>query len=101
MYLPVLKNERPFYRYRIGNYVAVIVTDCESLGMIQYTHVLFLLEAGQPQPIFAVAAEMNSMSIASGETQLFLGVFPGDRHENHGMSADWADLDKFSARALQ
>src|SRR3954465_4912475 len=101
MYLPVLKNARPVYRYRIGNYVAVIVTDCESIGMIQYTHVLFLLEAGQAQPIFAVAAEMNNLSIARGQTDLFLGVFANNRHENHGTSPDWADLNKFSARALQ
>jgi len=101
MYLPALKNARPASRYRVGNYLALIVTDCESIGMIQYTHVLFLLEMGQVQPIFAVAAEMNSMSLAGGETRLFLGVFSGGGHENHGMSADWADLDKFSARALQ
>ena len=45
--------------------------------------------------------QLRQMSIASGETKLFLGVFSGAGHENHGMSADWADLDKFSARALQ
>lgn len=101
MYMPALKNARPVYRYQIGDYIALIVTDCESIGMIQYTHVLFLLAPGQTQPIFAVAAEMNSMSIANGETQLFLGVFTGSIHENHGMSADWVDLDKFSAKALQ
>ncbi len=101
MYLPALRNARPVYRYRIGDYVAIIMTDCESIGTIQYTHVLFLLDPNQPNPIFAVAAEVNTMPAAESETQSFLGVFPGSRHENHGLSADWADLDKFSARALQ
>jgi hypothetical protein len=41
------------------------------------------------------------MSIANGQTDLFLGVFADNRHENHGMSPDWVDLNKFSERALQ
>ncbi|MEO8396946.1 MAG: hypothetical protein ABI700_28380 [Chloroflexota bacterium] len=101
MYLPSLRNARPAYRYRIGNYVAVIMTDCESIGAIEYTHVLFLLDPNLPNPIFAVAAEVNTMPFTEGPTRLFLGVFPGSRHENHGLSADWVDLDKFSGRALQ
>jgi len=101
MYLPTLKNARPVYHYQIGSYIAVVVTDCESVGMISYTHVLFLLEPRKQEPIFAVAAELNSFTASISTERLFLGVFNGQGHLNLGMSEDWADLDKFTARALK
>jgi hypothetical protein len=101
MYLPTLKNARLASRYQIGNYIALIFTDCESAGLIQYTHVLYLLATGESQPCFAVASEMNSMSLQQGAEGRFLGVFPGDGHLNMGLSPDWLDLDKFTAKALQ
>ena len=101
MYAPVLKNFRPAYRYRIGNLMLLVVTDCESVGMIQYKHVLYAFRINEAQPIFAVAAEINSISAQTDPDRLFLGVFPGNGHENLGMSPDWADLDKFTDRALK
>ncbi|HVU14265.1 MAG TPA: hypothetical protein VHD90_23460 [Phototrophicaceae bacterium] len=101
MYAPVLKNFRPAYRYRVGDLMLLVVTDCESVGLIHYRHVLYAFRINEPQPIFAVAAEINSISAQTHPDRLFLGVFPGSAHENLGMSPDWADLDKFTARAIQ
>jgi hypothetical protein len=101
VYLPTLKNARPVYRYQFGNYLGVVVTDCESIGMISYTHVLFVFEAGQQAPIFAVASEMSTMMLEMNPNARFLGVFDGSGHGNYGMSEDWLDLDKFTAKALE
>jgi hypothetical protein len=100
VYLPTLKNARPVYRYQFGNYIGVVVTDCESVGMIQYTHVLFVFEVGEKTPIFAVASEISSMLIEHNPNARFLGVFDGHGHSNYGLSEDWLDLDKFTTMAL-
>jgi hypothetical protein len=101
VYMPTLKNARPVYRYQFGNYIGVVVTDCESVGLIQYTHVLFVFEVGQQTPIFAVASEMSTMMLEHNPNARFLGVFDGNGHGNYGMSEDWLDLDKFTAKALE
>lgn len=101
MYLPTLKNARPVYRYQFGSYIGVVVTDCESVGMIDYTHVLFVFEAGQQQPMFAVASEMSAVMLSHNPNSRFLGVFDGHGHGNYGLSEDWLDLDKFTAKALE
>ncbi|MBI1257187.1 MAG: hypothetical protein GC204_06925 [Chloroflexi bacterium] len=98
MYLPAIKNARPVYRYQIGSYVAVIVKDCESFGKIRYNFVLYVLDPVSNEPIFAVTSEKNN---ATGNLIPSIGVFPGSTHENLGMSEDWADLDKFTSRALE
>ena len=98
MYLPTIKNARPVYRYQIGAYGVVIVKDCESYGKIRYNFVLYVLHPDTNEPIFAVTSEKSNFT---GKPMPFLGVFPGSGHENLGMSEDWADLDKFTARALE
>ena len=98
MYLPTIKNARPVYRYQIGAYVVVIVKDCESYGKIRYNFVLYVLHPDTNEPIFAVTSEKNTIR---GNPIPSLGVFPGSTHENLGMSEDWADLEKFTARAFE
>ena len=49
----------------------------------------------------AVAVEVNSFADPSAPPAYFLGVFHGDRHENLGVSAEWGELEKFTARDLE
>lgn len=100
MYLPVLKTARTHARYTIGPYVALVLTDCESAGVIQYRYVVVVFKPGESQPCFAVAAE-SSGAIQPGTPGYFLGVFPGSGHLNMGLSEDWGDLEKFTAKALE
>ena len=106
MYLPMITNARPVSRYLIGPYLAVVLTDCESDGMIEYQHVVIVYhidpEAEQdesPMPVMAVAAERSTA--LQDENSFFLGVFPGDGHLNMGSSTDWGDLGKFTNKALE
>jgi hypothetical protein len=114
MYLPVIASARRVRKFRLGPFLATLVTDCQmpatNQPIIRYKHILFLSALHDPvfKPFFAVAAERSSMleeMALSGEGYSkdahFLGVFPGEGHMNFGMSDEWADLDKFSARALE
>jgi hypothetical protein len=106
MYLPMLTDARVVNRYKMGPYLAVVLTDCKSGGMIAYRHVVMVYtfepEPGgesRPRPILAVAAEESE--ILEDHNACFLGIFPGDGHLNLGHSTDWADLDKFTTKALE
>ncbi len=103
MYFPLLKDARPVRRYRIGTYLATLLTDCVSAGHTQYAHVLIVFKEGIPQPCFAVASEVNQMrglGLKESDSH-FLGVFPGDMHHNLGASKEWADLEVFARKALE
>jgi hypothetical protein len=99
MYLPVLKTAHTHARYKLGPYVALVLTDCQSAGVIQYRYVVVVLKPGDSQPCFAVTAE-SSEAIQPGTRGYFLGVFPGSGHLNMGLSEDWGDLEKFTTKAL-
>lgn len=100
MYLPMVKSGRLVERYQMGEYTGLLVTDCESDGLIHYDHVLFVYRSGEQAPCYAVAAEMNKLMIEH-EQGRFLGVFPGSGHANLGLSPDWRDMDRFVQRALE
>ena len=106
MYLPMITNAHPVSRYLIGPYLAVVLTDCESDGMIEYQHAVIVYhiesDAGQDEPtppVMAVAAERSAA--LQDEHSYFLGVFPGNGHLNMGSSTDWDDLTIFTNRALE
>jgi hypothetical protein len=110
MYMPTLRDARPVARYVIGPYIAVVLTDCESVGMIDYKHVLMVYlpepqSHTKPQVVLAVAAELSSYLIENDpehdQPAYFMGVFPGDGHHNLGASPDWSDLKKFTTQALK
>ncbi|GAB4338831.1 MAG: hypothetical protein Kow00117_20080 [Phototrophicales bacterium] len=109
MYLPQIKGGRTVSRYTLGAYIVVFVTDCESVGMINYLHVAFVYlpdptdPENKPQIVMAVAAERSTATemFMKDSSTYFLGVFPGDGHMNLGASPDWADLTKFTRRALE
>ncbi len=104
MYLPNIVNARHVDTYMVGPLLVTVFTDCEARGYVQYAHVLFVHVLDPqapfmlPEPMFAVAAEISQFSNSDAH---FLGVFPGHGHLNLGSSPDWADLSKFTRRALQ
>ena len=103
-YFPSLKRARPVKRFQLGPYLAVVFTDCESLGTVQYTHALFVLPEDSSEPRLAVAAEVNALHGQPGHEASgshFLGLFPGSGHLNFGDSNDWADLETFTGKALE
>jgi hypothetical protein len=106
MYLPTIINAKPVSRYLIGNYLAVVLTDCESEGLISYQYAVIVYQmpadaakGEQPVPMMAVAAEQSDA--LQDKNSFFLGVFPGDGHMNMGSSPDWGDLTKFTNKALE
>ena len=41
------------------------------------------------------------MATAGSGRSHFLGLFPGEGHVNLGAADEWADMDKFAAKALE
>lgn len=112
MYMPQIRNARRVGTYQMGfKHFAVLLTDCESVGMIEYQHALLVYEViplpeGLPQKarlVLAVATEINTMlkEMPNWDGRRFLGVFPGNGHINMGMSLEVNDLDVFTAQALE
>ena len=92
-------------RFRLGPCTAELLTDLVSTGLVQYEHVLRVASPDTGETLLWVASERNaSWDPSDVEGTLgshFLGVFPGDGHRNLGASCDWADLERFTARALE
>ena len=76
---------------------------------IEYLYLMPVFRVADQELCLCVASEKNRLHGKSfagdgtmdvGESH-FLGVFPGDGHLNLGSSNDWADLDRFTAKALE
>ena len=108
-YWPVVRGGEPGQRFRFGNYIATLLTDLESPGKIDYLYVMCVFEAPDDELCLCIASEKNARYEPGtagddagdrGESH-FLGLFPGQGHVNMGSSNDWADLEKFTVRALE
>jgi hypothetical protein len=104
--------------YRLGDYTAALVERPKPLaekhgigaGLVEYLFALAVLTSSRPHDlVLIVTAEktggrVRQMAAESGRVQTgnaFLCIFDqSGGHENLGHSADWADRDKFVARAL-
>jgi hypothetical protein len=69
--------------------------------MIQYGHVLDIIDSTTGKRVFAVAAERNQLAGALGGGSHFICGYDGGNHLNYGASDDYADRDKFLAKALE
>ncbi len=98
-YTPYIESADPVGRYLVAGHQAVLLDNIVSAGSVEYLYLLVVYDA-QGESCFFVASEVNSLCAESGGGSHFLGVFPGEGHANHGSSNDWADRDKFLARAL-
>jgi hypothetical protein len=100
---PHFKTAIPIRRYRIGNYAATLLSNCETTSKeIEYAHALVVYQLiGETQtarPALVISSETNPD--ADNEGYYFLCSLAKEYH-NYGASPDWADLDKFEKAALQ
>ena len=98
-YMPAITKARWVRRFQIGSYQAVVGTDCESVGLIHYTHVMYVINDKDKHSCLAVTSEYTDNIGNDGNRCLCL--FFGGSHFNSGVSKDWIDLDNFVHRALE
>lgn len=84
-------------RYDIDTYEVILLTDIESGGIAQYSHLLVATLKGEEEACYVVSAEVD---LLDGCTH-YLGSFPGTGHINHGSSDDWAELSCFKEKAKE
>jgi formylglycine-generating enzyme required for sulfatase activity len=107
-YWPPVQGGTPVKRFRFGEFEAVVVSGVQSLGGIQYLYVMSVYRLPEGELYLCVASEENALDEPQGRGRRagsmagshFLGLFTGGRHLNLGLSDDWADLEKFTAKAL-
>lgn len=99
-YAPQIASANAVARYRVCGRAAVLLGNIVSAGMVQYLYILVVYER-DGDPCLFVASEVNSEREALGGGSHFLGVFPGEEHLNLGDSDEWADQERFIARALE
>jgi hypothetical protein len=97
------KTAIPIRRYRIGNYAATLLSNCETTDTeIEYAHALVIYqligESQTARPALIISSETNAN--ARHEGYYFLCSL-AQEHHNYGASPDWADLHKFEKAALQ
>lgn len=111
VYIPVVKSFVPAKAFETNLYKVMVYKDCESFdGEYQYRYILFVYRrGGDGTPCFAVSSSTNSFVEKLKEAghalggSYTLGVFPCDgkmQHLNLGLSDEWADLEKFTVKAL-
>jgi len=98
-YMPAITAAEPVAQYSVAGLNAVLLDNIRSAGAIGYRFIL-VVYAATGEPCLFVASEVNAMAAELGGGSHFLGVFPGDSHENHGSSDDWANRDLFVKSAL-
>ena len=84
-----------------GRHTALLFSDIESSGLVQYLYVLAVIDDETGEPCVFVASEVNAMAEQTGGGSHFLGLFPGQGHVNLGASDNWADLDQFEVEAIR
>jgi hypothetical protein len=108
-YWPIVEGGTPTKRFRFSDYRAVVVTDLKSLGTVEYLYIMPVFRAGTDEVCLCVASEKNEMYGRNfpGDRTIeprgshSLGLFPGQGHMNFSSSNDWADLEKFTVKALE
>ncbi len=98
-YAPVIGGGKTVREIRIGEFDARLITDIESTGMVEYTHILAVFDSNG-DPVFFAAAEVNSMAAEFGGGSHFLGIFDGSGHASLSDDDKWADLDTFANAAV-
>ncbi len=103
MHGPPISDAKPLKYYDMGSHVGVLFGELACAGFIEYLYVLAVSPINDENSLLYVTAEKNRMQEAIPGTggSHFLCTFEGGMHCNFGSSDDWADVDKFEARALQ
>lgn len=101
-------------QFRFGEYVAYVHSDFDPFDdddddAIEYLYVMAVFKLPEEELCLCVASEMTAevRGLRERHPELFpkgnhpfLGVFSGEIHYNLGASSDWADLEKFTFKAL-
>ena len=99
-YVPLIKGGHVKRRYGLGTYRAELMGRIESASLTDYLYVLAVFKEQAAEPCLVVTSEVNADCWNIGGGSHFLCVFSGEIHSNMGASDDWADLDKFTSKAL-
>ena len=105
MYAPAILFATEHRYYEFGQYVGVLYTDIIAAGKIRYRY-MFAIRSKESQSIFLhITSELNTTyglfgRGVAGEGTHFLCMFRDSLHHNFGDSNDWADIEKFEARAM-
>ena len=98
-YTPEITKAKKLKIFVIGKYLALLSGKIRSDGPVKYLYILSVVRAEDGELCLCVAAEKNNVPMEGGGSH-FLGVFAGTGHANLGLSNDWADQEKFTAKAL-
>jgi hypothetical protein len=98
-YAPSITKAKTLQVFVAGDYLALLLGKIKSEGPVEYLYVLSVFRAEDNELCLCVASEKNNVPL-EGAGAHFLGVFRGTSHENLGLSDDWADREKFTAKAL-
>lgn len=97
-YAPRIASAEPLAKFQVAGREAVLLGNIVSAGNVEYLFILAVYE--QDEACFFVASEVNQHQAEFGGGSHFLGVFPGNGHENLGDSDTWADRERFVKQAL-
>ena len=97
-YAPRIAGGRDVREYSMGAYRAELMTDVRSTASVEYSHLLSVFGTDN-EPVYFVAAEVNSMAAQFGGGSHYMGVFDGEGHASLQDSDEWADLESFAAEA--
>jgi hypothetical protein len=98
---PAIQGGRPGRRFCFGDYSAIVLTDVEFQGTIEYLYVMPVFKMPENRFCLCVTSETNRLYGQGEQRSHFLGLFDGQRHRNYGASDDWSDIEKFTVRALE
>ena len=105
MYAPTILLTTPYQYYDFGQHIGVLHTDVIARGKIRYRYIFELRLKETKSALLYVTSEQNAMygvfgSELTSNRRHFLCMFRGGLHYNFGDSNDWADIEKFEARAI-
>jgi len=102
MHGPFMRSGVPVRQYLLDPYFAVLLTQVEGVGPVELLHVLVVYKTGEPEPVFFVTAELERGDTATEPRVPCLCVFAEDGTHSHlERSAEWADVERFAARAVE
>jgi len=99
-YVPLITRGQVKRCYSLGSYRAELMGRIESASLTDCLYVLAVFKEQATEPCLVVTSEVNADCWNIGGGSHFLCVFSGEIHSNMGASDDWADLDKFTSKAL-
>jgi hypothetical protein len=108
-YWPAFKGGEVDRRFKFADYRAMLLTGMRSLGSVEYLYILLVFKVPEGKLCLCVTSEKNGnyrrkvlgdQPFDFGASH-FLCLFPGQGHVNLGSSNEWAQVEPFTARALE